>query len=71
VLGRSREAAIDADIRQLMSWAQWYGREHGRRWLERQGIRPEPIDRERLAAFIARPDPLAGRVTLVDSPTGA
>lgn len=71
VLGRSREAAIDADIRQLMSWAQWYGREHGRRWLERQGIRPEPIDRERLAAFIARPDPLASRVTLVDSPTKA
>lgn len=70
LFGRSRDAAIDADIRQLMSWMQWYGREHGRRWLEREGIHPEPINRERLAAFIARPDPLAGRISLVDSPTG-
>ena len=70
LFGYSRERAIDADIRQLMSWTQWYGREHGRRWLKRQGIRPEPINRERLAAFMAHPDPLAGRISLVDSPTG-
>ena len=71
LLGGSLAAAVDADIRQLMSWAQWYGREHGRRWLAHEGIRPVPIDRERLAAFLARPDPLAGRITVVDSPTGA
>lgn len=71
LLGQSPEAVIDADIRQLMSWAQWYGREYGRRWLKREGISPEPIERERLAAFIARPTPLAGRIHVIDSQTGA
>ncbi len=71
LVGRSREAAVDADIRQLMSWAQWYGGERGRRWLEREGIRPQPIDDKQLAAFIANPDPLGGRVTLIDAPAGA
>lgn len=70
IVGRSREAALDADIRQLMSWAQWFGGERGRRWLEREGIRPKAIDAAQLAAFIAKPDPIAGRVTLVDMPAG-
>lgn len=68
--GRSREMAIDADIRQLMSWAQWYGREQGRRWLAREGIRPQAVDARQLSAFIAKPDPIAGRVELVDLPAG-
>lgn len=68
--GRSREAAIDADIRQLMGWAQWYGREHGRRWLAREGIRPQTVDSKQLSAFMAKPEPLAGRVELVDLPAG-
>jgi cellulose synthase/poly-beta-1,6-N-acetylglucosamine synthase-like glycosyltransferase len=64
VFGRNREAAIDADIRQLMTWVQWYGRHYGRWWLDRQGIRPEPANIERLKGFLTSKNPLDGRVAL-------
>lgn len=68
LFGRNREAAIDANIRQLMSWFQWYGRYYGRWWLERHNIRPEPVDETRLRRFVADPDALRGRVTIVEIP---
>lgn len=61
------EPAIDANIRQLMSWFQWYGRLYGRWWLDRQRIRPEPVDPAKLRRFLERPDPLEGRVVVLDA----
>lgn len=69
LLGRNREAAIDANIRQLMSWAQWFGRYYGRWWVDRRGIQPEPVDGEKIRRFMASKDPLSGRVGLVATPT--
>lgn len=67
LLRREAAPAIDANIRQLMSWFQWYGRHYGRWWLDRQRIRPEPVDPARLRRFLERDDPLGGRVVLVDT----
>jgi cellulose synthase/poly-beta-1,6-N-acetylglucosamine synthase-like glycosyltransferase len=69
LFGRNREAAIDANIRQLMSWAQWFGRYYGRWWVDQRGIQPEPVDGEKIRRFMARKDPLSGRVGLVATPT--
>jgi cellulose synthase/poly-beta-1,6-N-acetylglucosamine synthase-like glycosyltransferase len=66
--GQNCAAAIDANIRQLMSWYQWYGRHYGRWWLAQQGIHPEPVDAARLQRFMASKDPLHGRFSLADIP---
>lgn len=67
LLGRNRNAAIDANIRQLMSWAQRYGRYYGKRWLARRGITPIPVDSEKLSRFLSSTSPLDGRVKLIES----
>jgi cellulose synthase/poly-beta-1,6-N-acetylglucosamine synthase-like glycosyltransferase len=59
LFGRHHEAAIDANIRQLMSWFQWYGRHYGRWWLDRRGIRPEPVDIEK-----------NGRISVIENSAG-
>lgn len=63
--GRQREAAIDADIRLMMSAAQWLGGIYGRRWLRQAGIRPTPVDEARLREFIARADAVSMRLVQV------
>lgn len=68
LFGRNREAAIDANIRQLMSWAQWLGGHYGRWWLDRRGIHPEPVELEKLRQLMSKKDPLYGRVGLVEMP---
>lgn len=68
LFGGNRDAAIDANVWEIMSWAQWYGRHYGRWWLERRGIRPEPVDAEKLRRFIATEDLLKGRVSVVEIP---
>lgn len=68
VFGKDHDAAFDANIRQLMSWFQWYGRHYGLWWLNRRGIRPTPVDPEKLSRFLATDDPLNGRVGLVEAP---
>lgn len=68
LFGRNRAAAIDANIRQLMSWAQWLGGHYGRWWLDRRGIHPEPVESEKLHQLMTKKDPLYGRVGLVDIP---
>lgn len=68
LFGHNREAAIDANILQLMSWFQWYGRYYGRGWLVRRGIRPEPVDAEKLHGFMARSDAVKKRIAVVDIP---
>lgn len=62
---RNSEMAMDANIRQLMSWAQWYGGLYGKRWLKKQGITPQRIDPAQLEAFMLQQAPLEGRVKLV------
>ena len=66
LLGRNRDAAIDANIRQLMSWAQRYGRYYGKRWLARRGITPIPVDSGKLSRFLSSASPLDGRVKLIE-----
>lgn len=66
LFGRDRAAAIDASMWELMSWVQWYGKHYGKWWLNRRGIRPIPIDAQRLETFMARSDPLAGRFRLIE-----
>jgi hypothetical protein len=66
--GRNREATIDANIRQLMSWAQWLGGHYGRWWLDSRGIHPEPVELEKLRQLLSKKDPLHGRVGLVEMP---
>jgi cellulose synthase/poly-beta-1,6-N-acetylglucosamine synthase-like glycosyltransferase len=68
IFGLNREAVIDTNIRQLMSWFQWYGRHYGRWWLERRGIHPQPVDAAKLNRFMASKNPLNGRFSLVDIP---
>lgn len=63
--GKNREAAMDADIRLMMSVAQSLGKIHGRRWLKREGIRPTPIDEARLREFIASAATVGSRVVRV------
>jgi GT2 family glycosyltransferase len=62
LVGRNRDAAIDADIRLLMAIAQRLGAIHGRRWLEREGVRPAPIDGARLRVFTANAAAVGSRV---------
>lgn len=69
LFGRNHEAAIDANIRQLMSWFQWYGRHYGRWWLKRRGIRPDPVDAAKLRQFMESAREIRSRVLLVDIPT--
>lgn len=66
LFGYKREAAMDADIRQLMSWFQSYGRHYGRWWLQRRGIRPDPVDEARLRRFLEDPEKVRERVLLVE-----
>jgi cellulose synthase/poly-beta-1,6-N-acetylglucosamine synthase-like glycosyltransferase len=68
IFGLNREAVIDTNIRQLMSWFQWYGRHYGQWWLERRGIHPQPVDAVKLNRFMASKTPLNGRFSLVDIP---
>ncbi|MBU1396184.1 MAG: glycosyltransferase [Gammaproteobacteria bacterium] len=68
LFGRNREATIDANIRQLMSWAQWLGGHYGRWWLDSRGIHPEPVELEKLRQLMSKKDPLHGRVGLVEMP---
>jgi cellulose synthase/poly-beta-1,6-N-acetylglucosamine synthase-like glycosyltransferase len=68
VFGRNRAAANDANIRQLMSWAQWFGRYYGRWWLDHRGIRPAPVDSGRLQQFLASRDTVGMRVSVVEIP---
>jgi len=68
LLGRNRADAIDTNIRQLMSWAQWLGGHYGRWWLDRRGIHPEPVKSEKIHQFVAKKDPLYGRIGLVEIP---
>lgn len=68
LFGRNREATIDANIRQLMSWAQWAGGHYGRWWLDSRGIHPEPVELEKLRQLMSKKDPLHGRVGLVEMP---
>jgi len=68
LFGRNREATIDANIRQLMSWAQWLGGHYGRWWLDGRGIHPEPVELEKLRQLMSKQDPLHGRVSLVEMP---
>lgn len=68
LFGRNRAAAIDANIRQLMSWAQWFGRYYGNWWLDRRGIRPAPVDLGRLQQFLASSDTVGKRVAVVEIP---
>jgi cellulose synthase/poly-beta-1,6-N-acetylglucosamine synthase-like glycosyltransferase len=68
LVGRNSAAAIDANIRQLMSWAQWFGRYYGRWWLDRRGIRPKPVDAEKLRRFLVGKDQLNGRIDVVEIP---
>jgi cellulose synthase/poly-beta-1,6-N-acetylglucosamine synthase-like glycosyltransferase len=68
LLGGDRKLATDANIRQLMGWAQWYGGYYGRWWLKQRGIRPVPVDAEKLHRFMQAADPLRGRVSLVSIP---
>lgn len=65
LFGAKRSAAEDRNLRMLMSLAQAYGRWYGRWHLAVRGIRPEPVDPARLAAFIADERRLDGRVTVV------
>lgn len=71
VLGQNREAAIDANIRQLMSLSQWIGRYYGRWWLNRKGIRPEPLEPSLLSQFLTGNAPLAERIMLVEIPVAS
>jgi glycosyltransferase involved in cell wall biosynthesis len=68
LFGRRRDEALDADIRLLMKLAQRYGLRHGRRWLDRQRIRPTPIDAGRLGEFLANAERSGQRVKLVSIP---
>lgn len=68
LFGRNRETTIDANIRQLMSWAQWLGGHYGRWWLDSRGIHPEPVELEKLRQLMSKKDPLHGRVGLVEMP---
>jgi cellulose synthase/poly-beta-1,6-N-acetylglucosamine synthase-like glycosyltransferase len=68
LFGRNRAAAIDVNIRQLMSWAQWFGRYYGRWWLDRRGIRPVPVDSSKLQQFMAQCDTVGKRVAVVEIP---
>jgi hypothetical protein len=67
-IGHNREAAIDADIRGLMSLFQWYGRHYGQWWLARHGVRPESVDEAQLRHFIANADGMRLRVILAQLP---
>lgn len=67
LLGRHREAALDANIQQLMNWAQWYGQHYGKWWLQRRRIRPLAVDAQRLRAFMDMRTPMLGRVAIADS----
>ena len=66
LLGHNRHKAIDADIRQLMSWAQSLGRHYGRRWLRQRKIAPIAVNSGRIRAFLANTRPLEGRIALAD-----
>lgn len=66
LFGYKREAAIDANIRQFMSWFQWYGHHYGRWWLNRRNIRPDPVDEARLRHFMANEEAMRKRVTVVE-----
>lgn len=70
LFGYKRDAAIDANIRQLMNWFDWYGSHYGRWWLDRQGIRPTPVDEACLRRFMEQPEQVRERVLLVDIPIG-
>lgn len=65
LLGGERTTAIDADIRMLMGWAQWYGGIRARSEIAQKGIQPPAIDAEILKRFVEQPDPLAGRIITV------
>lgn len=68
LFGQNREAAIDTNIRQLMSLSQWIGRHYGRWWLNRKGIHPAPVEANRLNQFLTSKAPLDERFTLVEIP---
>lgn len=69
VFGHNRTEAIDANIQQLMRWAQWYGRHYGRWWLARKNIAPSPISEDALRQFMSEPDPLSKRIQAVSNTT--
>lgn len=69
--GRNRGAALDANIRELMGWAQWYGGCRAPRLLALQNVEPVPISETALRKFLGRPDPLAGRIVKVSTKTNA
>ena len=64
-LARGDRAAMeDAIVRYLMGLAQSRGARHGARFLQRQPVRPTPLNGERLREFMARLDSLDERVIL-------
>lgn len=62
LVGGNRTPAIDADIRMLMGWAQWYGGIRARKEIAQKGIQPPTVAADVLRRFVDQPDPLAGRI---------
>lgn len=69
--GRNRGAAVDANIRELMGWAQWYGGWRAPRLLAKQNVTPVPIPETALRKFLERPNPLSGRIVKVSPSANA